>query len=181
MLIARLIAETTECETRLDALAGALAEAGIPLEAAAMPEDDADVLELHLGEGDPAAHLRPTTDRVREAIFNLLINDNPKLTANTREVTHFDMLPTMLDLIGLQVKGGRAGLGYSAIGPVRAPRAPDHVDRMAEKLLDYSATYRELWEPLPEPAAVDGPPALRVEAAGDGAGGGVRAGETSSR
>lgn len=32
---------------------------------------------LHLaevGEGDAAAHLRPTTDRVREAIFNLLVN-----------------------------------------------------------------------------------------------------------
>lgn len=27
-----------------------------------------------LGEGDSAAHLRPTTDRVREAIFNLLVN-----------------------------------------------------------------------------------------------------------
>jgi 16S rRNA (guanine966-N2)-methyltransferase len=26
------------------------------------------------GAGDPAAHLRPTTDRVREAIFNLLVN-----------------------------------------------------------------------------------------------------------
>ncbi len=27
-----------------------------------------------VGEGDMAAHLRPTSDRVREAIFNLLIN-----------------------------------------------------------------------------------------------------------
>lgn len=27
-----------------------------------------------VGEGDTAAHLRPTTDRVREAIFNLLVN-----------------------------------------------------------------------------------------------------------
>lgn len=27
-----------------------------------------------VGEGDPAAHLRPTSDRVREAIFNLLVN-----------------------------------------------------------------------------------------------------------
>jgi 16S rRNA (guanine966-N2)-methyltransferase len=27
-----------------------------------------------LGAGDPKAHLRPTSDRVREAIFNLLIN-----------------------------------------------------------------------------------------------------------
>ena len=32
---------------------------------------------LHLapvGDGDAAGHLRPTSDRVREAIFNLLIN-----------------------------------------------------------------------------------------------------------
>lgn len=32
---------------------------------------------LHLapvGEGDASAHLRPTSDRVREAIFNLLLN-----------------------------------------------------------------------------------------------------------
>ena len=27
-----------------------------------------------VGKGDPSAHLRPTSDRVREAIFNLLIN-----------------------------------------------------------------------------------------------------------
>jgi 16S rRNA (guanine966-N2)-methyltransferase len=27
-----------------------------------------------VGEGDPEAHLRPTADRVREAIFNLLLN-----------------------------------------------------------------------------------------------------------
>ena len=33
-----------------------------------------------VGQGDEAAHLRPTSDRVREAIFNLLLNggyDNP--------------------------------------------------------------------------------------------------------
>ncbi|NBZ88397.1 16S rRNA (guanine(966)-N(2))-methyltransferase RsmD [Stagnihabitans tardus] len=27
-----------------------------------------------VGEGDPKAHLRPTSDRVREAVFNLLVN-----------------------------------------------------------------------------------------------------------
>lgn len=57
MLIARLIAETETSETRLDALSGALADAGVPLEAAGMPEGDADVLELHLADGDPAAAL----------------------------------------------------------------------------------------------------------------------------
>ncbi|MBC9247919.1 16S rRNA (guanine(966)-N(2))-methyltransferase RsmD [Paracoccus sp. 11-3] len=31
-----------------------------------------------IGEGDMDAHLRPTTDRVRESIFNLLINSLPQ-------------------------------------------------------------------------------------------------------
>ena len=116
----------------------------------------------HLAMGNTAYGKLVTNPERR--VFNLLINDNPKLAANTREVTHFDMLPTVLDLVGLQVKGGRAGLGYSAIGPIRAPRPPDHVARMAEKLLDYSATYRALWDPLPEAPADQGVPALRVAA-----------------
>jgi phosphoserine phosphatase len=57
MLIARLIAETSECETRLDALSGALADAGAVLSAAAMPEGEESVLELHLDSGEPAAIL----------------------------------------------------------------------------------------------------------------------------
>ena len=57
MFIARLIAETDECATRLDALAETLAGAGVPLEAAAMPEGDENVLELRMDEGDPAAVL----------------------------------------------------------------------------------------------------------------------------
>ncbi len=57
MLIARLIAETDECETRLDALAAALGEAGATLTAAAMPEGDAGVLELHLAGGETAGVL----------------------------------------------------------------------------------------------------------------------------
>lgn len=32
------------------------------------------LLLADVGDGDPDAHLRPTSDRVREAIFNLLIN-----------------------------------------------------------------------------------------------------------
>jgi phosphoserine phosphatase len=57
MLIARLIAETEECETRLDALAEALAAGGVPLQAAAMPEGDENVLELRFDVGDPATVL----------------------------------------------------------------------------------------------------------------------------
>ncbi len=64
MLIARLIAETGECETRLDTLSGALAEAGMPLAAAALPEGEAGVLELHVEGDDPAAVLA-----VLDAVF----------------------------------------------------------------------------------------------------------------
>ena len=57
MLIARLIAETETSETRLDALVTSLAEAGVQVTAAALPEGDAGVLELHMDGSDEAAVL----------------------------------------------------------------------------------------------------------------------------
>ena len=42
-----------------------------------------------VGAGDPAAHLRPTSDRVREAIFNLLVNggyDDPVTDARVLDL-----------------------------------------------------------------------------------------------
>ncbi|MFM7333308.1 MAG: 16S rRNA (guanine(966)-N(2))-methyltransferase RsmD [Tabrizicola sp.] len=41
------------------------------------------------GEGDAAAHLRPTSDRVREAIFNLLINAHGNPVAGARVLDLF--------------------------------------------------------------------------------------------
>ena len=54
-----------------------------------------------VGAGDPAAHLRPTTDRVRESIFNLLING-----------THSNPIPgaRVLDLFA-----GTGALGLEAL------------------------------------------------------------------
>lgn len=57
MLIARLIAETETCETRLDALVAALGETGMQVTAAALPEGDAGVLELQMDGGEEAAVL----------------------------------------------------------------------------------------------------------------------------
>ncbi|MFN3276370.1 MAG: 16S rRNA (guanine(966)-N(2))-methyltransferase RsmD [Paracoccus sp. (in: a-proteobacteria)] len=54
-----------------------------------------------LAEGDPAAHLRPTTDRVREAIFNLLINGS-----------HGNPLP---DARVLDLFAGTGALGLEAL------------------------------------------------------------------
>ncbi|SIQ18657.1 16S rRNA (guanine966-N2)-methyltransferase [Paracoccus thiocyanatus] len=54
-----------------------------------------------VGSGDPAAHLRPTTDRVREAIFNLIVNG-----------THGNPIPgaRVLDLFA-----GTGALGLEAL------------------------------------------------------------------
>ncbi len=54
-----------------------------------------------VGEGDSAAHLRPTTDRVRESIFNLLVNG-----------THGNPIPQarVLDLFA-----GTGALGLEAL------------------------------------------------------------------
>lgn len=42
-----------------------------------------------VGQGDAAAHLRPTSDRVREAIFNLLINAHGNPVAGARVLDLF--------------------------------------------------------------------------------------------
>lgn len=42
-----------------------------------------------VGDGDAAAHLRPTSDRVREAIFNLLINAHGNPVAGARVLDLF--------------------------------------------------------------------------------------------
>lgn len=42
-----------------------------------------------VGEGDAAAHLRPTSDRVREAIFNLLVNAHGNPVAGERVLDLF--------------------------------------------------------------------------------------------
>ena len=60
-----------------------------------------------VGTGDPAAHLRPTSDRVREAIFNLLTNS------------------LHLDLAGLRVLDLFAGTG--ALGLEAISRGAAHV------------------------------------------------------
>jgi 16S rRNA (guanine966-N2)-methyltransferase len=79
---------------------------------------------LHLAEvgtGDPKAHLRPTSDRVREAIFNLLING-----------THGDLVTgaTVLDLFA-----GTGALGLEALSRGAASVTLVDDGRPAQKLM----------------------------------------------
>lgn len=70
-----------------------------------------------VGEGDVAAHLRPTSDRVREAIFNLLINAHGNPVADAR----------VLDLFA-----GTGALGLEALS--RGALAATFVDDGAKAL-----------------------------------------------
>lgn len=54
-----------------------------------------------VGEGDAAAHLRPTTDRIRESMFNLLVNG-----------THGNPIP---DARVLDLFAGTGALGLEAL------------------------------------------------------------------
>ena len=68
-----------------------------------------------VGAGDVAAHLRPTSDRVREAIFNLLINAHGNPVTGAR----------VLDLFA-----GTGALGFEALS--RGARHCQFVDENAE-------------------------------------------------
>ena len=129
MLIARLIAETTECETRLDALSGALAQSGVPLEAAAMPEGDDGVLELHMGEGDPAAVL-DAIDAVFEPAAMLVARgaiEVPRLFVS-------DMDSTMIGQECIDELADYAGL---------KPQIAAITERAMQGELDFEAALRE--------------------------------------
>lgn len=79
---------------------------------------------LHLadvGAGDPKAHLRPTSDRVREAVFNLLVNGR-----------HGDLVTGR---VGLDLFAGTGALGLEALsrGAVRVTLVEN--GRIAQSLI----------------------------------------------
>ena len=83
-----------------------------------------------VGEGDAAAHLRPTSDRVREAIFNLLINAHGNPVAGARVLDLF----AGTGALGLEVlrRGALAVTfvddGAKALGLIRANIAKMRVE-----------------------------------------------------
>jgi phosphoglycerol transferase len=111
-------------------------------------------------QGDHLAMGNTSYDKLisnpHRTVFNLLMTGDRKLVKNTEQVTHFDMLPTILELMGFKVEGERAGLGYAAIGPAEVARPADRVATMQAQLMNNSEAYRHLWdspEPPPEVAA----------------------------
>lgn len=92
----------------------------------------------------------------RRTIYNAFFARTPP-QPNRDTIVHFDLLPTILDFIGLHVDGGREGLGYSAFGPASVP-LPNAETRaeLGAHVLTPSRTYFQLWE-APQVSAVAGP------------------------
>ena len=129
MLMARLIAETETSETRLDALAHALAERGARLAAAAMPEGDEGVLELHLEAGDAAGVL----DAI-DAVFapaDMLVSQGP-IAVPALFVS--DMDSTMIGQECIDELADYAGL---------KPQIAAITERAMQGELDFEAALRE--------------------------------------
>lgn len=86
----------------------------------------------------------------KRTIYNAFFARNAP-QPNRSTIVHFDLLPTILDFIGMRPDGGRGGLGFSAFGP---PPSPFPTARSRAELGDHiltpSRAYLELWEPAHE-------------------------------
>jgi phosphoserine phosphatase len=129
MLIARLIAETDECETRLDTLAVQLAEAGMPLTAAALPADGGNVLELQFDGGDAAAVLG-AIDQVF-APADMLVSDAPIMVP---QLFVSDMDSTMIGQECIDELADYAGI---------KPQIAAITERAMQGEIDFEAALRE--------------------------------------
>lgn len=104
--------------------------------------------------GDHLARKNPLTDKLstlpERHIFNAFISSQ-SLQKNREDIVHFDLLPTMLEFVGFEVRGGRLGLGYSAFNhPADIPPSARY-DEMQHSLLNRSDTYLGLWQPSLSP------------------------------
>lgn len=100
--------------------------------------------------GDHMAMENPVSDKLnampKRYIYNKIITQQ-KITKTRDHVLHFDFFPTLLELSGFHVKGGKLGLGFTAITPNTLQPEANTLEQMEKDLLNASETYLELWEP----------------------------------
>jgi arylsulfatase A-like enzyme len=67
-------------------------------------------------------------------------------------MTHFDVAPTVLDLLGLGSPDRRFGLGVSLFADISADTYAAHQQQvLSESILSNSPTYDAFWKPRPDP------------------------------
>lgn len=89
-------------------------------------------------------------------IYNKIITQQ-KISKTRDHVLHFDFFPTILELSGFHVQGGKLGLGFTAITPNTAQPEANTLEEMQEDLLNASDTYNDLWKQEDENTPERGP------------------------
>ncbi len=100
--------------------------------------------------GDHLAFPNPAWDELAQAgnrrrMFDLFVGDGLP-ASNTSELLPFDLLPSLLTLVGLPPQDGHLALGYSAFGAPPAKRPPHRVAAWSLAAVRGSATYDQLWQ-----------------------------------
>lgn len=105
--------------------------------------------------GDHLAMENPMYNKLeavpQRTIYNQWITIKP-IHKNRERILHFDVFPTVLEILGFRITGGRLGLGYSAIDTNVIPPS-NTLDEMNEDLLNESPEYLELWKPVADQPA----------------------------
>ena len=60
------------------------------------------------------------------------------------------MYPSILQFIGVNVAGGRLGLGYAAFSPSTPQRSRQSLDALQSDVLNPSPAYMQLWAVRPD-------------------------------
>lgn len=82
----------------------------------------------------------------QRTIFNRFDSPRPLPAKNREHIHHFDVLPTVLDMLGFRFAERRLGLGASGFGPLSAGFRVHEEPHLDLKLGAPSPTYRAFWE-----------------------------------
>lgn len=80
----------------------------------------------------------------KRTIYNLFISQE-KLYKRTDDMVHFDLLPTILELLGFRYPGHQLGLGHSLIAEQPVQSKPITLATLARNIDLYSKAYQDLW------------------------------------
>lgn len=92
------------------------------------------------------SHVRP------RYVFNRFYSPRPLPAPNREHIHHFDVLPTVLDMLGFRFGDGRLGLGASGFGPLSPQFKVAEEPHLDLKLGAPSPTYQTFWAAPPAPA-----------------------------
>jgi len=106
---------------------------------------DVVVLGDHLPMTNPIDDKLKTIPDPERHIFNLFVGQNAP-RKNREQIVHFDLLPTILDFVGVHVSHMRLALGYSGFAPEVPLLANNRLAEMRSNLTHPSPIYFDLWK-----------------------------------